>query len=250
MDKQKYLNRIHYSGSLAPTLEVLKNLQLAHLYHVPFENLDIHSRTPIVLSLDKIYEKIVVNHRGGFCYELNGLFYELLRSIGFDAKMVSAQVFMSNGDYSPEYDHLMTVVTIKNEEYLTDIGYGKFSFTPLKLSINEIQHDKSADYVIDEFENDYLRVSKIDNGNKTPVFIFKNVAKKFSDFEDMCRFHQTNPISPFTKKRFITLPNENGRNTILGNTLKQTIEDSVTETEIESETEFKKILKSTFGVEM
>ena len=250
MDIEKYLKRINYSGSTEPTLEVLNNLHLTHLYHVPFENLDIHNQTPIELHLGKIYEKVVINHRGGFCYELNGLFYVLLRSIGFDAKMVSARVFMSNGEYSPEYDHLMNVVNINGEEYLTDIGYGKFSFTPLKLNIDEIQHDKSADYVIDEFEGDYLRVCRSDNGNKTPIFIFKKSARKFSEFEEMCRFHQTNPISPFTKKRFITLPNENGRNTILGNTLKQTIASSTTETEIENESEFKKILKSIFGVEI
>lgn len=250
MDKEKYLERIGYTGNIEPTQAVLYHLHSAHLYHVPFENLDIYYRIPIELSLDKIYRKIVESHRGGFCYELNGLFYELLRSLGFNVKMVSARVYMSNGDYSPEFDHLMNVVKIDDDEYLTDIGYGKYSFKPLKLSFGEIQHDGKMDYVIGKFQDGYLQVSKMENGEKIPIFIFKNISKKFSEFEDMCRFHQTNPVSPFTKKRFITLPHENGRNTILGNTLKQTTTDSTTEIEINDESEFKNLLKTIFNVEI
>ena len=57
--------------------KVLKNLQKAHLLNVPFENLDVHNSIPIILDIENIYQKVVLQNRGGFCYELNGLFYEL-----------------------------------------------------------------------------------------------------------------------------------------------------------------------------
>ena len=93
MDKGKYLDRIKYSGGLEPSLDLLKKLQKNHLLNIPFENLDIHFKVAIKLNIDRIYEKIVQNNRGGFCYEINGLFYELLRSIGFKAKRISARVY-------------------------------------------------------------------------------------------------------------------------------------------------------------
>ena len=116
MDINKYLERIHYSGPLAPTLEVLSKLQLAHLMTVPFENLDIHTNTKI--DLNHLFDKIVTRNRGGFCYELNGLFYELLTETGFAVKMVSARVHDGKGDFSPEFDHMALIVNLDNENYL------------------------------------------------------------------------------------------------------------------------------------
>ena len=82
MNIQEYIKRINYSGDITPNLVVLKQLQKTHLLNVPFENLDIHYGNLIELDLDKIYHKIVVKKRGGFCYELNGLFQSLLNTIG------------------------------------------------------------------------------------------------------------------------------------------------------------------------
>ena len=78
-----YLARISYSGPLAPTLETLRALHYAHLLAVPFENLDVHRGVPIVLDQERLYDKIVLHRRGGFCYELNSLFAALLGQLGF-----------------------------------------------------------------------------------------------------------------------------------------------------------------------
>ena len=83
MTVDAYLERIGYWGTWAPTAETLRQLHRAHLYAVPFENLDIPLGRPITLSLPVLYEKIVGRHRGGFCYELNTLFGWLLEQLGF-----------------------------------------------------------------------------------------------------------------------------------------------------------------------
>ena len=74
--------------STAPTPETLRDLQVAHLSTVPFENLSIHSGEPIVLNEDALFAKIVEQKRGGFCYECNGLFAGLLRALGFEVAML------------------------------------------------------------------------------------------------------------------------------------------------------------------
>src|SRR6185503_11310160 len=94
-----YLERINYRGSIAPTAETLRDLQVAHLLAVPFENLSIHANEPVVLDDESLFTKIVANRRGGFCYELNGLFAALLRALGFNVTMLSAGVARAEGDF-------------------------------------------------------------------------------------------------------------------------------------------------------
>ena len=83
MNLHQYLQRIDYKGSLKPSLKTLANLQKQHLLHIPFENLDIAAGVPIELDINRIYKKVIMNKRGGFCYELNRLFCELLTQLGF-----------------------------------------------------------------------------------------------------------------------------------------------------------------------
>ena len=88
----EYLERMAYDGPTDPTEETLRRLHHAHLLAVPFENLDIHLDRPIVLDVDALFEKVVRRRRGGFCYELNGLFGWLLGELGFDATMIGRGV--------------------------------------------------------------------------------------------------------------------------------------------------------------
>lgn len=244
--KEKYLNRIKYSESLEPSLPVLKQLQKHHLLNVPFENLDIHNHIPIELSIDKIFDKIVNQNRGGFCYELNGLFYELLIALGFNAKRVSARVYDQNKGYGKEFDHFAIIVTINNTDYLTDVGFGEFAFEPLELRLGKIQNDARGNYQIDKFQDDYFIVNQIKNGKPAPEYIFKNIKREFTEYEEMCKYHQTSPLSHFTTKRLISLPTENGRITISGNSLKIEEFESTRVSEIKNETEFNELLQKLF----
>src|SRR5260221_4662216 len=89
MDINAYLRRINYNGPLTVSAETLSALHMAHLLAVPFENLDIGLGRPIVLSDKALFAKIVGARRGGFCYELNGLFAALLRALGFKVDMLA-----------------------------------------------------------------------------------------------------------------------------------------------------------------
>src|SRR5512145_1406842 len=105
MDVDSYLARIGYAGPLRTEPQVLRDLHRAHMHSVPFENLDIHLGRRIELGLEPIYDKIVRRRRGGFCYELNGLFAWLLERLGFELQRHSARVFGAAG-LGPEFDHL------------------------------------------------------------------------------------------------------------------------------------------------
>jgi N-hydroxyarylamine O-acetyltransferase len=247
MNKDRYFSRIKYNGSLNPTLEVLSRLQEAHLLSVPFENLDIHYGVPIELDINKIYKKIILQHRGGFCYELNGLFYELLFTLGFNVKRISARVFDKGNGYGPEYDHLAIIAVFDGIEYLSDVGFGEFCFSPLKLETETMQNDKRGDFIIQKFETDYYLVSKSENGTLLPQYCFETTARELNEFNEMCIYHQTSPQSHFTQNVLITRPTQEGRITLSRNTLKVKSADSINETPIENEYAFRGMLWKYFS---
>ena len=135
MKVEAYLDRIGYQGPREPTADALRQLHQAHLLNVAFENLDIQLDRSIVLSLSSLYKKVVLHRRGGFCYELNGLFGWLLKQLGFSVKKLSARVF--EGDQlGSEFDHLILMIQLK-ERWIADVGFGDSFLEPLPLDSEE-----------------------------------------------------------------------------------------------------------------
>lgn len=248
MDVDKYLERIGINEKLEPNLQTLKNLQKAHLYNIPFENLDIHSSNKIILDPESLYSKIVLGNRGGFCYELNGLFYELLISLGFNAKRISARVYNKANGYGKEFDHMALIVTIENREYLVDVGFGDFCYEPIKLELNRLHKDQAGKFYFDMYKEKKYRISKVQDGEMVPQYIFNLTNRTLEEFREMCEYHQSNPESHFTHQKIITLAKQNGRATLSESKLKITKNNISKETPIKKN-EFSKYLSKYFGME-
>jgi len=248
-DCSRYLERINYSGSVSNSINVLTRLQQLHLLHVPFENLDIHTGKKIELKNN--YDKIVIRRRGGFCYELNGVFYELLSFCGFEVKLVSARVYNTKlQEFGPEFDHMGIIAAIRNEKYLVDVGFGEFAYSPLKIEFDVLQSDRSGNFMIKQYDKTHLSVGRIEAGHFTPEYIFTLTTRQLSDFVPMCDYHQTSSLSHFTQKRLCTIVTEKGRITISGNTLKTTENGQVTETDLINEEGFDKALWNYFQIKL
>lgn len=250
MDIIKYLNRIGISEILPPNLNSLKKLQKKHLYNIPFENLDIHYGNKIELNEQLFYDKIVNNNRGGFCYELNGLFYELLIALKYDVRRVSAKVYGKNKQYGKEYDHLALLVKIETREYLSDVGFGEFIVEPLAFEMETKQKDKNGIFYFDKYDYEYYRVNKVENKENIPLYIFKDVKRDLKEFSGMCNFHQSSNESHFTQKKVITLPTKNGRITLNNDKLKITENGIQEEINIRNEIEFDKKLWDYFKIKI
>ena len=248
MNIEKYLHQIGIKKTnVAANLETLKLLQKQHLLHIPFENLDIHWKRPVLLDAERFYEKIVVEKRGGFCYELNGLFYELLTEIGFRSKIISARVY--NGkDFGAEYDHLAILTEIGDEEYLVDVGFGDFTAEPLKFVLDIEQQDENGTFLIRKFDEEYFEVVKKVGEAWKSEYIFKDWARVLEAFDKMCNFHQTSPESHFTQGKVCSLMLENGRKTLTDKKFIETRNGEKNETEINSEDEFNEILMREFQI--
>ncbi|MBV6496719.1 MAG: N-hydroxyarylamine O-acetyltransferase [Pyrinomonadaceae bacterium] len=248
MDRAKYLERISVSeGELSPDIESLRRLQRAHLLTVPFENLDIHWKRPIVLDVERFYHKVVVERRGGFCYELNGLFNELLISIGFTTRLISARVF--NGkEFTPKFSHAAIIVTIGEEEFLADVGFGDFTSEPLSFAPEAEEIDPTADFVIRRYDEGLFEVAKRDSGSWKSEYLFKDEPHELSDFAEMCDFQQYSPLSHFTKAKLISIMTPTGRKTLTDTKFIVTDGSDRRETDVTGDDEFYSILLAEFGI--
>ncbi|MEP6743409.1 MAG: arylamine N-acetyltransferase [bacterium] len=250
VDINAYLERIGYSGSLAPTAESLRALQVAHLRAVPFENLSIHANEPIVLEEEALFTKIVRRRRGGFCYEANGLFAALLRELGFDVVMLSAEVANASGEFSPPFDHMTLLVTLE-QRWLVDVGFGDLFLEPLLLDDRSEQVQVNRAYRIVPDGPSFILMQRIEGEEWNPQYRFTLQPHQFADYEEMCRYHQTSPQSHFTQGRICTRVTEDRRITLSEMRLITTTKDGGRqERTLNSEEEYAAILREHFGVVM
>ncbi len=246
MDPIAYLERINYHGPTLPSAETLRALQLAHLQTVPFENLSIHAGQRIVLTDEALFTKIVEHRRGGFCYECNGLFAALLRSLGFEVTMLSAGVATSNGDYGEPFDHMALMVS-GSERWLVDVGFGDSFLEPLLLDERGEQVQGKLAYKI-VAEDPYLILTRREMNTWTPQYRFTLQPYQYDDFAGMCHYHQTSPESHFTKKRICSRATESGRITLSDMRLIETRDDERHEQVLANREEYDAALQQHFGI--
>ncbi len=246
LDIRTYLERIGYRGPLDVSLETLRELHLAHLYTVPFENLHIQMGLPLSLDVSALFDKVVRRRRGGFCYELNGLFCAVLRELGFKVTMLSACVAGAAARYSPEFDHLTLRVDVE-EPWLVDVGFGDGFRLPVRLE-NAAEHneDRYTYRVIGDGEYRVLQRRET-GGDWTPQYRFTLRPRAMDDFADRCHYHQTSPESHFTRNRICTLATPEGRITLSGMRLIVTTGGEKTEREL-SEDEYAAIMRERFAM--
>lgn len=256
MDIQRYLERIQFANTqIIPDYITLEALVENHQLHIPFENIDIQNRVPIELDIDRLYEKIIINKRGGYCYELNGLFCELLQQLGYDAMMVSGRIARGKHGFGAEFDHMALVVNIDEVQWLVDVGFGDFCVRPLAMLLNEIQSDSRTQYrIADDVPIDggpYYSVGKFNanNGTFKTQYIFSLIPSRLSDFEGMNEHQQSSEESHFIRNYLCSRLTPTGRLSIVNNKLYKTINGHKTAERIESEEQRNELLLQYFGIE-
>jgi N-hydroxyarylamine O-acetyltransferase len=242
-----YLDRIKYRGPLAPTADTLRELQVAHLLSVPFENLSIHRGEPIVLDDEALFEKVVTRRRGGFCYELNGLFASLLRSLGFPVTMLAAEVMNARGEWGLPFDHMALLVTLQ-ERWLSDVGFGDSFLEPLQLEPQIEQVQGRHAFRLDLEGGRFIVMRRDADAPWKTQYRFDLAAYEYADYAGMCRYHQTSPESHFTQRRVCSLAMRDGRVTISGTRLIVTTDEWRREWDLPDEQAYVDALRDRFGI--
>ncbi len=251
MEPGLYLGRIGYSEPIRPDVQTLRGLHLAHMRSVPFENLDIGLGRPIRLTEEALWEKIVSRRRGGFCYELNGLFAWLLQKLGFQVVYLNARVFDRGGNLGIDFDHLALLVKMPDQSarWLVDVGFGDSFNEPLRLEERGEQPQGLRSYRLEEVPDGFVTWQRNYDGTWERHYFFDLQARKFpEEYESGCLYHQTSPQSSFTRGSIISRATPEGRVSLQDSRLIRTREGRRSERPIENEQEYRALLKQYFDL--
>ena len=242
----RYFARIGYSGDTTTSLTTLRNLHRAHLLSIPYENLDIHLGVPLTLDPERIFAKLVDEQRGGWCYEMNGLFGHVLESLGFNVRRVSGTVGRAEHGWRAQGNHLVLIVAL-DRPWIVDVGFGDGFLTPLPL--------EPGSYTQAFFR---YRVSRdgprwrVDNHayGGADGFDFTLTARTLDDFATQCRELQTSPESGFVKTTVCERFTRDGLVMLRGATLREVTAAGVKERVLQSADEFAATLRDRFGLDL
>lgn len=239
-----YLHRIGIDQIPAPTEEALAALTRAHLEAVPFENLEVclERRIPSMEPED-LYKKIVESRRGGWCFELNKLFYLLLQELGFTCRSVPSRIVHERPELRP-VSHRATVVEIGSHLWFCDVGFGGAGPKgALRMDTAQVQTVFGDTFRVepnrDRYPGEHM-ISRCDGGCWAPVLVFRDHAPWLEpDFTALSNYYASWERSPFKNRPVLYRCTPDGWISLTGSHLVrlkngQVQEDDLTEDQIQA----------------
>jgi len=261
-DLPRYFERIDYHGPVAPTLETLNAIILAHLRHIPFENVDILLGRPIELDPARVERKLIAEGRGGYCFEQNAFLYHVLEALGFRVGTLAARVRLGRprGVVAPR-THLFLRAELPEGSFLVDVGVGGLSPTSaLRLTVDVVQetpHEPRR--LVREGEWDGFRL-------RSPDAKLYHQVQLDGAWQDVCEltleempefdreignwYTSAHPASHFRHLLLVALATERGRRTLLNRRFTRREGDRVEVHEVATERELIELLGSEFGIRL
>ncbi|WP_132058856.1 arylamine N-acetyltransferase family protein [Halorussus amylolyticus] len=265
-DPEAYLERIGVDPETVETadLQTLERIQRAHVTRVPFENLaivgdpyadraadgDAKDGEGVVLSTPHLYEKVVERRRGGYCFELNGLFHALLADLGYDVDRVAARVVGDDGDARPPANHHANVVEL-DRRYVVDVGMGvptmrrptPLDGTPNSDSVGVEWRIAESDRPDETYRSEYRNPGDEEWSTR---YVFSDVARELHYFEATNDYLQSDPDSPFRGDPVVSVATEEGHRKLSSDTLTEYVGGDERERTVTPE-EWHATLKREFG---
>ena len=245
----EYLARIGVRDA-EPDLETLRTLHRAQVMAIPFENLNPLTGRPVLLETPDLVRKMIAENRGGYCFELNGLFLAALNAIGFRTRPLAARVAITNEQYGVR-SHQITLVEIEGRRWIADVGFGGNGLidpVPLEEGFEEDQgHDCFR--VLRDDDYGWRLEHKLPTGWRIS-YAFSLDPFLFQDYQLMNYYVSRSPDSLFTRIPLCCRVTQHERRIIFGNTLKIRREGQTLTTPLETSAEFRNVLARDFGLEL
>ncbi len=227
-----YLHRLAVAARRPPGLAALRDLVSRHLERVPFENLDIVAGVERSLATAAVVQKVALEGRGGFCYELNEAFRWLLSDLGYTVRRIEARVWQADAQrFGAPFDHLALVVTLPEGDFLVDVGFGDGQRLPLRLPRDRLE-DVSGRYSLEPLAGGFWRLSS----QYRVLYDMTVTAQSLAAFEPMYRHHRSSPESPFSRGLICTRATPSGRITLTSRRLSITTGGQRVESDVDDVT--------------
>lgn len=227
-----YLQRIGCAGELALNAESLCKLMRCHLQSIPFENLDVQAGKVVSMVPEDIVNKVVYSNRGGYCYEVNGLFAMALTALGFEYDLIGARP-MFYPQRRPK-THMVLIVKIGAERWLCDTGFGSFGLrAPIELNqLGQIIQQDNETFMLDKSERGEFVLKALVKNEWVNQFGFDLYPMEMIDFMLANYYNSTHPEAVFVQRYLVMQQRPDGRTLLSGNQLKQLRGDEEVVTEI------------------
>lgn len=202
---QAYYHRIQYRDKAHPNIKTLTELHQLHVSHIPFENLNPLFKLPVDLQTEALWEKLIRQKRGGYCFEQNILFLHILHKIGFNARGLVGRVILNQpNDTITQRTHMVILVELNGEQYLCDTGFGgQVLPQPILWIMDEPQKTSHEDYRLIAFQEDFILQTQL-NGKWHNLYKFDLQKTYFVDYKIANWYTATHPDSSFTKRLVVT----------------------------------------------
>jgi N-hydroxyarylamine O-acetyltransferase len=200
MDIDAYLRRIGLNDRPPANLAGLRTLHAAHLRAIPYENLDVQFGRPVTIERPAIFEKIVGRHRGGWCYEMNGLFGWALDALGFKVTRATGAVMREMfGDLTLR-NHLVLRVELDEGLYLADVGFGDGPVEPIRIAEGPFTSG-GLPFAVTKVDDDWWRLKNHPHGGAAS-FDFNLAPVDEALLAQKCDEQQYSPQSHFVLNLF------------------------------------------------
>lgn len=251
-DLPAYLRRIGYSGPLRPDLAVLRALQAAHLAAIPFEGIDPFVGRRVDIGLDAVQAKLVGSRRGGYCFEMNGLFRAALDAIGFSTTGLAGRVrWMARPEepLSPR-THMLILVDLPDGPRLVDVGFGSCLVDePLDLVTGVEQRTAMGTFRLEHEAGLYWLHVRLPQGWRT-MYAFDLLPQIQSDYELGNWYTASHPGVPFPSVMIVERLLPGRRLKLVNRRFTEEARDGavVSRSVVADATTFGAILDQTFGI--
>lgn len=214
--RQLYLQRLGYDVPPPPTLHTLRDLQLRHVCTFAFESLSTLLHRPVPIDLPSVERKVLLDGRGGYCYELNQMFLVLLQELGFDARGITGRVVMGGPpDARTARTHRLSLVTVDGVRYITDVGFGGMvPSSPLQLDTEAVQATAHEPYRLTAGEDGSYTLWAEVAGEWRGLYVFDLQVQADIDYEIGNWYVSTHPGSPFLGQLKVALLAPGKRHTL------------------------------------
>ncbi|HEY8939139.1 MAG TPA: arylamine N-acetyltransferase [Cellvibrio sp.] len=243
-----YARRIGYTGELTASVTTLTEFMKRQLLTVPFENLDVQAGKIVSLVPEDIAGKILYKPRGGYCYEVNGLFAMALEALGIEYQILGARPMFYPTRRART--HMVIIAKIDGRQFLCDCGFGAFGIRePIALDqANQIIQQGDDKFRLLSDDNQNFTLQAFTEGEWASQFGFDLYPHEMVDFMPANFFNSKHPDTIFVQKLLVALITPNGRKILLDGRLKR-IEKGEVSFEDYSKEEIPALLEREFGLE-
>jgi N-hydroxyarylamine O-acetyltransferase len=247
MELQAYFDRIGFSGEARPDLATLKALHRAHLWAIPYENFDVQFGRATTTAPAAAYDKIVGRGRGGWCYEMNGLFGAMLEAVGFKVTRMAGAVARDERGEIAHGNHLVLRVDL-DRPYIADVGFGDGMLEPTPLAEGPVAC-AGYDFRLEALSEGWMRFHNHAMGG-APYFDFRDTPAQEEELAGTCAYLSTSPDSIFTQTALAFRHTPGGIKVILGRVLRHMTPGAKTTHLMASADEFVDTLQRDFGLDL